>query len=100
MYYNVDNRHYINLIMQNYQGSTFLGLSMQGKKLHSVDVLRRMLYTAARIGAEKFIRTVFRTSAGGIVFEAYKMLSALPEDIADANGHDEVAAYFRGITER
>ena len=73
---------------------------MPTQQLHSVEVLRRMLYTAARIGAEKFIQTVFRTSAGRIVFEAYKMLLALPEDIADVNGYDEVAAYFRGITER
>jgi len=78
----------------------FLGLSEEEGKQQPVDVLQRLLYTAAQIGAEEFIRTLFSTSAGRIVFESYKNRSPLPEDIADANGHDEIAGYFRSITER
>ena len=56
--------------------------------------------TAAGIGAEEFIQMVFSTSAGRIIFEAYKTESPLPEEIADSNGHAKVAEYLKGITER
>lgn len=59
-----------------------------------------MLFTAARIGEEKFIRLVFGTSAGRAAFEAYKNKSPLPENIADENGHEKIAAYLRSMTER
>ena len=67
---------------------------------HQVDVLRRMLYTAARTGVAQFAQMVFSTSAGRVVFETYKKTPPLPEDIAEANGHNDLAAYFHGITER
>jgi len=82
------------------ENSDTFGLYEQGGKQQPVDVLQRLLYTAAQIGAEQFIRTLFSTSAGRIVFESYKNRTPLPEDIADANGHDEIAGYFRSITER
>ena len=59
-----------------------------------------MLYTAARIGVEGFIRMVFGTSAGRIVFEAYKNKSPLPEEIAAGNGYDEIASFLRNVSER
>ena len=43
---------------------------------------------------------VFGTSAGRAAFEAYKNKSPLPENIADENGHEKIAAYLRSITER
>ena len=78
----------------------FIGLSQEGRQLQSVEILRRLLFTAARIGEEKFIRLVFGTSAGRAAFEVYKNKSPLPENIADENGHKKIAAYLRSITER
>lgn len=43
---------------------------------------------------------VFGTSAGRAAFEAYKNKSPLPENIADENGHEKIAAYLRSMTER
>jgi len=43
---------------------------------------------------------IFSTSAGRIIFEAYKKESLLPENIADANGHEEIATFLRAITKR
>lgn len=59
-----------------------------------------MLYIAARIGKVDFIQTVFNTSADRVVFGSYKDRSTLPEHIAEANGHDTIAAYLRQVTER
>lgn len=78
----------------------FIGLPQHVRHLKSVEILRRLLYTAARIGQEKFIRMIFGTTAGRTVFEAYKNKSPLPENVADANGHEKTAAYLRSITER
>lgn len=65
-----------------------------------MDLLRYLIYTAARIGAEEFIRMIFSTSAGRIVFEAYKKESTLPEDMAEENGHEGIATFLRAITKR
>lgn len=80
--------------------NAFLGLSQEGRQLQSVEILRRLLFTAARIGEEKFIRLVFGTSAGRAAFDAYKNKSPLPENVAYENGHEKIAAYLRSITER
>ena len=80
--------------------NAFLGLPQEGRQLQSVQILCRLLFTAARIGEEKFILLVFGTSAGRAAFEAYKNKSPLPENIADENGHEKIAAYLRSITER
>ena len=77
-----------------------IGSSNHGRQQNSLDVLRRLVYTAARIGAGEFIRMLFSTSARHIVFKAYKNRCPLPEDIADANGHYEIATYLRSATER
>ena len=82
-------------------GNLFLiGSSNHGRQQNSLDVLRRLVYTAARIGAGEFIRMLFSTSARRIVLKAYKNRCPLPEDIADANGHYEIATYLRSATER
>ena len=36
---------------------------------------------------------IFSTSAGQIVFHSYKDRTPLPEDVARANGHEELAQY-------
>ena len=87
------------IIMEHSCHCSLLGIFNQGYQ-HSVDVLTSLVYAAARIGVGEFIRMVFSTSAGRIVFEAYKNKSPLPENIADANGHDEIAASLRAITKR
>ncbi|XP_020630602.1 uncharacterized protein LOC110067600 [Orbicella faveolata] len=76
------------------------GLPSDGRQRQAVDVLRCLIYTAAGIGAEGFVRMIFSTSAGGIIFEAYKKESPLPENIADANGHEEIATFLRVMTKR
>ena len=77
-----------------------LGFSNKGQQRNSVEFLRHLVYTASRIGAENFIRVIFTSSAGRIVFEAYQNEDCLPEHVADANGHKMIAAYLRRITER
>ena len=65
-----------------------------------MDLLRCLIYTAAKVGAEEFIRTICSTPAGRVVFEAYEKESTLPEDLADANGHEGIATFLRAITKR
>ena len=43
---------------------------------------------------------VFSTSAGQIVFNSYKDRTPLPEDVALANGHEELAQYLTDIHTR
>ena len=43
---------------------------------------------------------VFSTSAGQIVFNSYKDRTPLPEDVAQANGHEELAQYLEDISTR
>ena len=71
-----------------------------GRQQKAMDILRCLVYTAAGIGAEGFIRMIFSTSAGRIIFETYKKESPLPELIADANGHEDIATFLRAITKR
>ena len=78
----------------------FVGLVNQGKNLKPERILKLLIYAAAEAGAMRLIETIFSLPAGRIVFEVYKDDSALPEDIAEENGHREVAVYLRGVTER
>ena len=59
-----------------------------------------MVYTAAQSGGQQFIEIVFGTSAGQLVFNSYKDKKPLPEDFARANGHEELAEYFKDIKTR
>lgn len=78
----------------------FLALPNQENQSEAGDILKLLVYTAAQIGAGGFIRFIFSSSAGQNVFEAYRNESLLPEHIAEANGHENIAAYIRDITKR
>ena len=59
-----------------------------------------MVYTAAQTGAQRFIEMVFSTLAGQVVFNSYKDRNPLPEDVARANGHEELAQYLHKVHTR
>ena len=73
---------------------------LQTKQQESLKGLVLLLYTAAVEGAQPFFEVLFSTSAGRIVLNCYKGRPHLPEDFAEANGHDELAQYLRGINTR
>ena len=66
----------------------------------SVRVLQRLVYKAAEIAAQQFIELIFNSSAGRVVFNAYRNSSPLPEALARANGHEDTAQYLESITKR
>ena len=78
----------------------FSDSSVQTKQQQSVKYLQLMVYTAAQTDAREFIEMVFSTSAGQIVFNSYKDRTPLPEDVARANGHEELARYLKDINIR
>lgn len=59
-----------------------------------------MVYKAAQTNAQEFMEMVFSTSAGQVVFNSYKDRTPLPEDIARANDHDELAQYLQDVYTR
>jgi len=65
-----------------------------------VNVLQLMIYAAAETGAQQFIEMIFSTSAGRIVFDAYKGRTPLPEVVARNQGHEETACYLENVTTR
>ena len=65
-----------------------------------VELLRFLVYTAAKLGSQEFLEAIFNSSAGRVVFEAYKASSKLPEVIAKEFGHEETAHYLEDITKR
>lgn len=77
-----------------------LGSSIQAKQEQSIELLQLMVYTAAQTGAQRFIEMVFSTSAGQVVFNSYKERNSLPEDVARANGHEELAQYLQDVHTR
>ena len=72
----------------------------QAKQKQSVKILELLVYTAAQTGAKQFIEMIFSTSAQRIVFDSYKERATLPEDVARANGHCDLAEYLEDITMR
>ena len=76
------------------------GLSHQRERSQQVQFLRDIIYKAAELGFQRIIEAVLNSSAGPIVFESYSNEPNLPEDVAEAHGHEEVAAYIRDITKR
>ena len=72
----------------------FLGNAQQ------VQLLRLLIYTAAREGAQQFIEMILSTSAGRLVFNAYKDSQPLPEVVARDHGQNETACYLEGVTRR
>ncbi|XP_068727276.1 uncharacterized protein [Montipora capricornis] len=77
-----------------------LDCSNQTKQQHSLQFLQLLVYTAAQTGEKQFIEIIFSTSAGQIVFDSYKDRAQLPEDVARANGHDDLANYLQDFTTR
>lgn len=65
-----------------------------------VQFLRLLIYSAAREGAQQFLEMIFSTSAGRLVFDAYKDSRPLPEVVARDHGHNETACYLKGVTKR
>ena len=58
------------------------------------------MYTAAETNTRQFIELVFNSSAGKVVFNAYRYTSPLPEDVARAFGHEDTAQYLESISKR
>ena len=77
-----------------------LGSSIQAKQGQSVELLQLLVHTAAETGAQRFIEMVFSTSAGQVVFCSYKDRNPLPEDVARAIGHRELAQYLQDVHTR
>lgn len=78
----------------------FIGLVIQEGQVEPQYILKALVYAAAEAGALKLIEKIFSLSAGRVAFQAYKEDVYLPEDIADENGHRDVAAYLRATTKR
>ena len=68
--------------------------------MQALKVLQLLVYTAAQTNAQQFIHMIFSTSAGKLVFDAYKDRPQLPEDVARANGHEDLAQYLQDVTMR
>ncbi|RMX56929.1 hypothetical protein pdam_00011072 [Pocillopora damicornis] len=70
------------------------------RNAQQVQFLRLLIYNAAREGAQQFIEMILSTSAGRLVFNAYKDSPPLPEVVAKDHGHNETACYLEGMTKR
>ncbi|PFX29315.1 Tetratricopeptide repeat protein 28 [Stylophora pistillata] len=68
--------------------------------LPSVQGLKLLVYTAAETGGQKFLEVVFNSSAGSVVFNAYKNIPLLPEAVARTNGYEDTAQFLESITKR
>lgn len=77
-----------------------LGSSIEAKDTQALKILQLLVYTAAETNAQQFIKMIFSTSAGKIVFNSYKDQTPLPEDVARANGHDDLAQYLQDVNNR
>ena len=71
-----------------------------GNPLHSIQGLLLLVYAAAETDARQFIELVLNSSAGKLVFNAYRFNSPLPEDVARAFGHEDTAQYLESISKR
>lgn len=77
-----------------------IGLANQAGQVEPQKILKPLVYAAAEAGAMRLIETIFSLSAGRVAFQSYKEDIYLPEDIAEENGHTDVAAYLRATTKR
>ena len=103
MYWTQLNTFWLNQILKyKYVLFTCLhsGSLADAKQLPSLKVLQLLVYTAAHEGAQQLLEIIFSTSAGKIVFDSYKDRTPLPEDVARANGHDELAKFLQDLNER
>ncbi|CAH3112310.1 unnamed protein product, partial [Pocillopora meandrina] len=78
----------------------FIGCINSGNPLNSLQGLLLLVYTAAETNTRQFIELVFNSSAGKVVFNAYRYTSPLPEDVARAFGHEDTAQYLESISKR
>ena len=78
----------------------FIGCTNSENPLHSLQGLLLLVYTAAETDAWQFIELVLNSSAGKVVFNAYRCTSPLPEDVARAFGHEDTAQYLESISKR
>ncbi|RMX38481.1 hypothetical protein pdam_00016800 [Pocillopora damicornis] len=78
----------------------FIGCMNSGNPLHSLQGLLLLVYAAAETDAREFIELVFNSSAGKMVFNAYRYNSPLPEDVARAFGYEDTAQYLESISNR
>ena len=78
----------------------FIGCINSGNPLNSLQGLLLLVYTAAETNTRQFIELVFNSSAGKVVFNAYRYNSPLPEDVARAFGHEDTAQYLESISKR
>ncbi|XP_022800846.1 uncharacterized protein LOC111338609 isoform X1 [Stylophora pistillata] len=76
------------------------GSLTEAKQLQSLKVLQLLVYTAAQEDAQQFLQMFFSTSAGKIVFNSYKDRTPLPEDVARASAHEELAEYLEDVNKR
>ncbi|XP_068685942.1 uncharacterized protein [Montipora foliosa] len=88
------------IITKKFETSLHVDCSNQTKQQHSLQFLQLLVYTAALTGEKHLIEIIFSTSAGQIVFDSYKGRAQLPEDVARANGHDDLANYLQDLTTR
>ena len=79
---------------------TIVGPYGSEASLLSVQLLQRFIYVAAKVNAVWFIRLIFDLPAGRIVFDSYKGRPLLPEYVARARGHKEIAEYLEDVTKR
>lgn len=77
-----------------------LGRLVQEKQLDPEKILKPVVYAAAEAGDMRLLETIFSLPAGNVVFESCKEESSLPEDVAEENGHGEVAEYLQAMTKR
>ena len=78
----------------------FSGPANQEMELRPADILKHLVYAGAQAGASELIEIIFNLPMAKIIFETYKNESRLPEDIAEENGHKEIAHFLRGIAKR
>lgn len=80
-----------------FQGSSSLN---QSRYAWSVKLLQLLVYKAAEIDGHEFIKMIFSTSAGKVVFNSYRNSATLPEDVARANGHSTLANHLQDVNSR
>lgn len=77
-----------------------LGSRIQANCSKALEVLLRLVYIAAEEDAHQFIHTIYSTSAGKTLVGSYKDRLSLPEDVARAKGHIELAEYLQDVNKR
>jgi len=63
-------------------------------------MLSLLVCAAAERGAQQFLDMIFTSSAGRIIFEAYKDGLTLPEVIAKDHGNELTVHYLQSVTNR